>query len=90
MSKENQKQETLDQGQHKKSLRERDPKEWKARKKRRQERKDAVRMVAKKSGIKLGRWRNSVAWAKNQQNICGTVGSPNIPAGFTVFEGGAK
>jgi hypothetical protein len=65
-----------------KTLREKDPAEWKARKIRRQALRAQVRQRCKSRGIKLGRWRGGVAWEKR---------SDGTPTGMFVAVGnGAK
>lgn len=73
-------------------LREKDPAQWKARKKVRQDRKNRVRAMAKKAGVKLGRWRGGVALAKDGRKLAGVAGNGDLSRfpGYSVFEGGAK
>jgi hypothetical protein len=71
-----------------KTLREKSKDAWKARKERRAKLKAGVRKAARAKGVKLGRWRGSVAFAKDGRKICGVIGSPEVPAGYETIEGG--
>jgi hypothetical protein len=72
----------------KETLQAKDKQEWKARKAKRQLRKDRARSAAKKAGVKIGRWQGSVAYAKDGSKRCITVGSPEIANGYEVVQGG--
>jgi len=72
------------------TLQSKDKQEWKARKAKRQARKDRARAAAKKAGVKIGRWRQSIAFAKDGTKRCITVGSPNVPKDYEVVQGGAQ
>lgn len=77
-------------GEPKKTLRDVDEKAWKARKEKKQKARAAVRALAKKQGIKLGRWRGGLAFAKHNSKgdamVCGVIGSPKVPEGFRTIE----
>lgn len=73
----------------KETLQMKDKQEWKARKAKRQARKDRARSAAKKAGVKMGRWQGSVAFAKDGSKRCICIGSPETPNGYEIV-GGAQ
>lgn len=92
---EEQKQETkeqLDQGKHRKMLRERDVNAWVAAKKSKAARRLEARTLAKSKGFKLGRWRGGVAYVKRPVNVDTgiAIGRGRLPKGFIDVRTGTE
>lgn len=70
-----------------KTLREKDPAEWKAQRSTKAQRRAQIRRLARLAGIRLGRWQGGVAVAKNRQKTAAVIGNAGERfQGYTLLD----